>query len=131
MTKVNDAAQLRAQLAVLSIFRDLGVPAGDALSVDQLVELWPDYGIRANDLVSALDGLVREGYLAHMPGTADQIVLTIAGDRWFRQQPALLEYRLLVPRASRARYQRIQGQQPETPVDRRRGGDRRARFGTG
>lgn len=124
MSDLKDPTALRAQMAVLSIYRDLGIPAGDVLSIREIAQHWADYGVRAADLMWALDALVRDGLLARMPGAPDRMVLTAVGENWLRQQPPWLEYRLLVPRAARARAKRRQGTRAASrAMQGRRAGD--------
>lgn len=114
-----DPAALRAELAVLGIFRDLGLPVGDVLSIGEIRRAWPRYAVRASDLAPALEALMQKGLLVLEPGSQDVLTLTAMGERWLRKQPGWLKYRLLVPRISRRR-RRGDGLQPESSASLRR-----------
>lgn len=101
-----DSSQLRAEIAVMRIFRSLGVPADVFLTGEEISREWPAYGVRAGDLAGAIDRLVKRGLLARRHEAPDQIALTVAGSDWFDEQPGWLEYHLLVPRVARARFKR-------------------------
>jgi hypothetical protein len=115
-----DPVALRAQLAVLSIFRDVGIPAGDVLSIGEIGRAWPEYAVRLSDLRPALDALIEERVLALEPGSQDVLVLTTIGERWLREQPGWLKYRLLVPRIWRKRRRGRRAQADASTLRRRR-----------
>jgi hypothetical protein len=110
---------VRARLALLTIFRDLGIPAGDVLSIGEISRTWSDYGVRACDLAPALDSLLREGLLVLEPGSQDVLALTAMGERWLRRQPAWLKQQLLVKRIA-ARRRRKRGEETDPGVACRR-----------
>lgn len=118
-----DTTRLRAHMALMGIFRDLGIPVADALPVAEIETLWPEYGVRAGDLWWAIDELVRDGLLARDVATPDRLLLTRVGEQWLREQPAWLEYRLIVLRAARARCRRGEQDLALRPNLRRRRGE--------
>lgn len=120
--ELTNPVALRAQLAVLSIFRELGVTAGDVLSIGEIRRTWPGYAVRRSDLVPALEALIEEGRLAFEPGSQDVLTLTTKGERWLRQQLGRPKDRLLVPRTARQR-RRNRGAPLEAAVLRRRRDD--------
>jgi hypothetical protein len=99
-----DSAQLRAELAVMRLFRHLGVPAEVFLSIEEIAAHWRRYGVRATDLPGAIDRLVARGLLVRRQDDRHQVACTVAGANWFDEQPGWLEYHLLVPRIARARF---------------------------
>lgn len=117
-----DPNEIRARLALLTLYRDMGIAVSDALSTGEIRALWPEQGVRAGDMRWAIDGLIRDGLLSRAPDEPDRLVLTAMGEQWLRAQPAWLEYRLLVLRAARARGRRRAGSDPQ-PVFLRRSGD--------
>ena len=130
MNTATDSTRLRAQMAVMSIFRSLGVPAGEPLSMGELSRHWGDYGVRATDLDGALDDLARKGLVLRHPETPDQIAKTVAGEQWLGEQPAWVEYQLLMPRASRVAFLRQDGDRRPAPARRRRRDDAPFKRGT-
>lgn len=115
-----DSTRLRAQMAVMSIFRDLGLQAGEALPIDEIARRWGDYGIRASDLDGALEALLRKGLITREGEARERISKTRAGEAWFAEQPAWVEYQLLVPRALRAAFMRQHGERKPGTARRRR-----------
>ncbi|MGH8519178.1 MAG: hypothetical protein ACREUE_17145 [Panacagrimonas sp.] len=129
MDRMTDVTQLRAELALMSLYRNLGVPAEISLPLEVIGQHWPDYGIRASDLPGAIYRLVQKGFLSRRHGAPELIARTVAGEDWFDDQPAWLEYHLLQPRVSRAQF--VRRIAPRKPMARRRRGDApRARLGT-
>jgi hypothetical protein len=118
-----DPTELRARRAILSIFRDLGISAAETLSETEITQLWPEYGVRTGDLSWAIEGLVHDGMLARAADAPDHLVLTAVGERWLREQPAWLEYRLVVLRAARARCRRRNGEPAPAAIVLRRSSD--------
>lgn len=118
-----DPTELRARMAVLALYRDLGIAPGDAMAISEIERLWPEVGVRASDLPWALESLVRDGFLARQAGAAERLVLTAVGERWMRDQPPWLEYRLLVLRAARMRYLRRHRASTPQVIPRRRRDD--------
>lgn len=98
-----DAAALRAQLTILAIFRELGCPVGDVVSIGEITRAWPRYAMRANDLPPALKRLMADGRLVLEPGSQDVLTLTVDGERWMRRQAAESTCSLPVRRSRRAR----------------------------
>ena len=120
-----ETSRRRAELAVMSIFRDLSKGTGEPLSMDQIVVAWADYGLRATDLPRALDGLLRSRLLSPHDGpTPDALALTSTGTDWLDLQPAWLRAQLMA-RRERARFLRAQA------PGRVRVSGRRRRFDTG
>ena len=117
-----DSTQLRAELAVMRIFRHLGVPADVFLQGDELARQGAACGIRAGDVPAAVDRLVKRGLLARRHEFPEQVACTVAGVNWFDEQPGWLEYHLLTPRVARARYARENGE-VGIKGGRRRSGD--------
>lgn len=118
-----DTTRLRAHMALMGIFRDLGIPVADGLPVAEIEAFWPEYGVRADDLWWAIDELVRGGLLARDMATPGRLVLTRVGEQWLRDQPAWLEYRLIVLRAARVRCRRSEQVHASRPNLRRRRND--------
>jgi hypothetical protein len=130
MHTVINANRLRAQMAVMRIFRTLGVLAGEPVHIGELARHWADLGIRSSDLGVALDDLVRKNLIFRPSDGPDHIAQTRAGEAWFDHQPAWVEYQLLAPRAARAAYLRQQAEGKPAAVRRRRREDLQARRGT-
>jgi hypothetical protein len=128
--ELKDPDALRARLAILKIFEDAGVPAGEVRSVREIAQAWPRYGVRSSDLAPALESLLDEGALTLAPGSEDALRLTTEGDRWLRRHPGWLKYRLLAPRFSRMRLD-VHAEQPDPPVFRRRSADSASRVQSG
>lgn len=90
---------LRPELAVMNIFRGFAVKPQGALEMAQLIEVWPEYGLRGADLREAIVRLSRRGFVRiEGPAENERIVLTEGGSQWADSVPAWLEYTLLVPR---------------------------------
>lgn len=123
MDTATDLTRLRAELAVMSIFRNLGIPASCSLPLAELERRWPEYGVRASDLHWAIGALDRRGFLDRRAGEPELITLTLAGKNWFDQQSGYLEYMLIVPRISRARFLRHHGMGRQVAMRRRRRDD--------
>lgn len=126
-----DSAQLRSDLALMHMFRRLGVPADVYLTADEIERQWVHFGVRRTDLPGAVERLVRRGLLARRADMPDQIACTVAGSNWLDEQPGWLEYQLLVPRMARARYLRESGESFFRGPRRRRVGERLPRHGLG
>ena len=120
MNPLSISSRLRAQLAVFSILRDLGVHTGEPVLVGELARHWADLGVRSSDLNDALEDLTLSGLISRRSESGDAITKTWLGEKWFAGQPAWMEYQLLVPRASRAAYLRQQERRRSEPVPRRR-----------
>lgn len=91
-----ETSRLRAELAVMSIYRDQNKGIGESLGLGQLETAWTEYGLRAADLPRALDALLHRRLLAYEPGTVPhRIELTSMGAAWLDRQPAWLEYQLM------------------------------------
>ena len=118
MTPMTDATLLRAELAVMCIYRNLNVPADTPLSMTELEQHWSESGVRSSDLPWAIDRLVQKGFLSRRHGAPELIARTVAGETWFDQQPAWLEYHLLTPRVSRFRF--LRSHEPRKSLARRR-----------
>ena len=118
-----DSSHLRAELAVMSIFRDCGVPADVFVPIEDIARHWADYGVRAADLNGAIDRLAARHLVARRQDAPTQVARTVAGQNWFDEQPAWLLYHLLVPRISRARFQRGHAERITSGARRRRGSD--------
>jgi hypothetical protein len=123
MVSAADSTQLRAELALMSIFRDLGVSADAPVPLVEITRRWSDYGVRVTDLPGAVDRLIQRGLLSRRQEVPTYLARTPAGRSWFDEQPAWLEYQLLVPRALRARYQRELSDRAPVPLRRRRSGE--------
>ena len=114
------SSRIRAQLAVFSILRDLGIAPGEPVSVGELARHWADLGVRSSDLDEALDALASNALVSRRSDAADVIAMTPQGQAWFGAQPAWMEYQLLVPRAARAAFLRQRERRASDPVPRRR-----------
>ena len=124
-----DSSQLRAELAVMRMFRDLGIPADVFLSVQEIERHWPSFGVRAGDLPGAIDRMVQRGLVVRRPDAPGQIACTVAGANAFDEQPGWLESHLLTPRIARARCDREAVERGVRGPRRRRGGDAAHRRG--
>lgn len=125
-----DPSQLRADLALMRLFRHLGVPVDVHLPIDEIERHWTTFGVRSGDLQGAIERLLQRGLLARRQEAPDQVACTVAGSNWLDEQPAWLEYHLLVPRISRARFMQESGGQSFHGTRRRRSGDGVARRGS-
>lgn len=124
-------SELRAELAVMNVFRACSAKPGDALHMTEFRARWPDYGLRQTDLPMAVARLMLRGLIQReQDGRSDALILTVAGERWSSDQSAWIEYQLLVPRSERAGFLRDRAQgKPQAPRPLRRAWERRA-FGT-
>lgn len=130
MSNTTELSRLRAELALMSVYRNLGITAGVSLPLEEIERQWPDFGVRASDLLPTIQRLERKGYLSRRGGVPELVTLTLAGENWFDQQPGYLEYRLLVPRASRVAFLRRYGQRKPALARRRRREDAALRQGS-
>jgi hypothetical protein len=121
-----DSNRLRAQMAVMCILRNLRIRPGEPLAVDEIARRWADYGIRISDLAGALEDLAGNGMIARRPEIPEQVTQTVAGDKWLGDQPAWVEYQLLMPRASRIAYLRLHEERRPPAARRRRREDLQA-----
>lgn len=125
-----EPSQLRADLALMRLFRHLGVPVDVPLPVDEIRRHWTTFGVRSGDLPGAIERLLGRGLLTQRQDAPDQVACTVAGSNWLDEQPAWLEYHLLLPRISRARYAHETGARGFNGTRRRRSGDSVARRGS-
>lgn len=89
--------ETRAELSVLSIYRDHNSQTEGPLPLWDLEQRWADYGVRYTDLPNALSRLA-ERRVIDWRDDGHAIELTPTGEQWFSNLPAALEYKLVVMR---------------------------------
>jgi hypothetical protein len=91
---------VRSNLAVMSIFRAMHVPAQGRLEMSDLRARWPRYALRQRDLDRSVDRLASLGMVEidHTRRGLKYIVLTAAGHRSAHSLPGLLGSLMVWPR---------------------------------
>lgn len=116
------ARNLRPELAVMNALRRLGIKPGETVETADLVDAWPEYGLRSTDLQAALQRLGKRGLLRLENSVAgEQAMLTEAGQQWSDSMPGWLEYALLAPRREAHEFIRYYGRPARTTRMSRRG----------
>lgn len=119
MTSKTAPWEARAELSILSIYREHNHEAEGPLPLWDLEQRWADYGVRFTDLPTAL-GRLSDRRVINWQDDGNAIELTPSGAQWYSALPGALEYELVVMRRRQAESARRSGAGSRRAIRRRR-----------